>query len=163
MTSYLIGILLQDGKLSLETKVKSIFPDITFEGQNANITILDLLTHRSGFVEPTEFNSFWKDSFTSSLATRKQRTRFIEILFKSKAQFASGEKNEYSNSGYIVLGAIIEKIYDQSWETKCGLKVDCQRERERELRWLHPNSRSTELCPEQLFWARHIEKCKSVE
>lgn len=123
MTSYLIAILIQEGKLSWATPIKDIFRDERFDGKNGDVTVLDLLTHRSGLVEPTEFQSFWESSFNSKEEPRVQRAAFLKLLFQKKSMFFHDEQSSYSNSGYVVLGSIIEKISNQSWENYLDDKI----------------------------------------
>jgi len=95
--------------LNVEDPIIKYFPDYPEAGKI--ITIHHLLTHTSGIPSFTGFPDFQK---TSMMPFSLEETI---ARFKDKAlEFAPGEKYNYSNSGYILLGAIIEKVSGQSYE-----------------------------------------------
>jgi D-alanyl-D-alanine carboxypeptidase len=101
-TAVLIFQLIEEGKLELTTKLDAFFPSLP----NApNVSVEQLLRHRSGFANITEI-------------TRKQKPRsnvqMLAIIGQNKA-FEPGTRTVYSNANYLILGYIIEKIYDQSY------------------------------------------------
>jgi CubicO group peptidase (beta-lactamase class C family) len=108
-TAVAILELMERGKLSLSDEITRFFPDFPTHGQK--ITIEHLLTHTSGIKSYTslpEWLSQWRKDMT---------VKEIIDLFKDKPMdFAPGEKWSYSNSGYILLGAIIEKVSGMSYE-----------------------------------------------
>jgi len=108
-TAMAIMQLQEKGLLNVEDPIIKYFPDYPEVGKI--ITIHHLLTHTSGIPSFTGFPDFQKTSMMpSSLEETIAR-------FKDKAlEFAPGEKYNYSNSGYILLGAIIEKVSGQSYE-----------------------------------------------
>jgi len=108
-TAMAIMQLEEKGLLNVEDPIIKYFPDYPETGKI--ITIHHLLTHTSGIPSFTGFPDFQKTSMMpSSLEETIAR-------FKDKAlEFAPGEKYNYSNSGYILLGAIIEKVSGQSYE-----------------------------------------------
>lgn len=108
-TAMAIIQLQEKGLLNVEDPIIKYFPDYPETGKI--ITIHHLLTHTSGIPSFTGFPDFQKTSMMpSSLEETIAR-------FKDKAlEFAPGEKYNYSNSGYILLGAIIEKVSGQSYE-----------------------------------------------
>jgi CubicO group peptidase (beta-lactamase class C family) len=108
-TAMAIMQLQEKGLLDVEGPIIKYFPDYPEAGKI--ITIHHLLTHTSGIPSFTGFPDFQKTSMMpSSLEETIAR-------FKDKAlEFAPGEKYNYSNSGYILLGAIIEKVSGQSYE-----------------------------------------------
>jgi CubicO group peptidase (beta-lactamase class C family) len=107
-TAMAIMQLVAQGKLKLEDTIATIFPDYP---DGKDITIYQLLTHTSGIVEYL--------IMSSEIDFRKPIT-IAELVahFKDKPlEFAPGSKYKYSNSGYVLLAAIIEKISGQSYET----------------------------------------------
>ena len=122
MTSYLIAMLIQENKLQLDTSIQKIFPEMKFKFHQP-VTIRQLLTHRSGLKEVTDIQPFWTNSFTSKEKSSQQRLNFIKLLFNNDLNFNPDEKYEYSNAGYIVLGAVIEKITAKSWEDVIQKKI----------------------------------------
>ena len=107
-TAVAILILLEQGKLKLDESITTYLPDYPLADQP--FTIRHLLTHTSGIVSYTdmpEWMSLWRKDFTVP--------ELID-LFKDKPKvFAPGEKYAYNNSGYILLGAIIEALSGQTY------------------------------------------------
>jgi len=104
-----ILLLEAEGKLSLQDEITCFLPDFPTQGQK--ITLEHLLTHTSGIKNYTslpEWPPLWRKDL--SLAD-------LIALFKDQPlDFAPGEKYSYSNSGYILLGAIVERVSGQSYE-----------------------------------------------
>ena len=122
MTSFLIAMLVQEKKLQLDTSVQEIFPDLKYKFKQT-ITIRHLLTHRSGLKDVTDLKPFWTNAYTSNEKLSQQRLNFIKLLFQEDLQFNPDEKYAYLNAGYVVLGAVIEKITGQSWEEVIQKKI----------------------------------------
>lgn len=119
MTSYLIGILIDQGKLSLDSRLSQLLPGYIPPGSGfEKVRVRDLLTHRAGLTEVNELQDVkaWTDTFNSREPVRLQRERLVKAILREQPKFPAGSKFEYSNSGYVVLGEIIEQITKQSWE-----------------------------------------------
>jgi len=101
-TSVMIFQLIEEGKISLNTTLDTYFPTIP----NAKeITIGNLLNHRSGI------HNFTVDPLYQEIMTQKKtEDEMIEIFSKNKADFKPNEKASYSNTNFVLLGYIIEKI-----------------------------------------------------
>ena len=98
----------QDGKLSVSDPVSKHLPGYT--GPAKDVTIHQLLTHTGGVPSYTDDPSV--------LARKAQRWSVVQLLatfeFKPLA-FAPGSKFAYSNSGYALLGAIIELVSGRTY------------------------------------------------
>jgi CubicO group peptidase (beta-lactamase class C family) len=83
---------------------------------STRITILHLLNHTSGLPDPSDFTFIRWIHHDNEPAVNQ--TDFLKNVFPdySKLKFEPGEHAEYSNIGYMVLGAIIEKITGISYE-----------------------------------------------
>ena len=106
-TSILIMQLIEEGKLSLETKLSTFYPDIP----NAeSITVKQLLSHRTGIQsftdEPAYVNYMTKGQSRKQM---EQRIQSYDPLFKPNS------KHQYSNSNYVLLGFIIESLHEKSY------------------------------------------------
>jgi CubicO group peptidase (beta-lactamase class C family) len=77
-----------------------------------NITIFNLLTHTSGIPNYTSFPAF--HLITTTKITPKEQ---INIFHDKPLNFQPGSEYEYSNSGYVLLGYLIEQISGQSYES----------------------------------------------
>jgi D-alanyl-D-alanine carboxypeptidase len=101
-TAVIIFQLMEEGKISQDQKLSRYFPDLP----NANkITIGNLLNHRSGLHDYTEGTNFqqWMDK-------PSRPEQLLKIIKEKGPDFEPGSKASYSNSNYLVLSFIIEKI-----------------------------------------------------
>lgn len=107
-TAASILLLQERGKLSIDDPVSKYMPDAPAAW--SKITIYNVLTHTSGIPSFTGFSDYrtteWKDTTPTELVAR----------FRDKPlDFEPGSKFFYSNSGYVLLGYLIEKISGQSY------------------------------------------------
>ncbi|HJP98984.1 MAG TPA: serine hydrolase [Rhodanobacteraceae bacterium] len=107
-TSMAIMMLQAEGKLDVHDPVCKYVPDCPKDWQP--ITIHDLLTHTSGIPNFTDFPSYMKARDETLTPTQ------LLALFKDKPlDFKPGTKFKYSNSGYEVLGYIVEKVSGETY------------------------------------------------
>lgn len=100
-TAMAIMILVNQGKLSYETYLTDIFPEFPEYGKN--ITIRQLLTHRSGLVK---YNRFIEEDQTEQMLDKDVLNGLLKT---DSTYFHPNTKYAYSNTGYAVLAQIIEK------------------------------------------------------
>lgn len=108
-TAASILLLEERGKLSTSDPIKKHMPDAPAAWDA--ITIHHLLTHTSGIPNFTSLPEFMALKGTS---TTIEKT--ISVFRDKPLDFAVGEKMQYSNSGYLVLGHVIEKLSGGSYE-----------------------------------------------
>lgn len=111
-TAAAILVLQERGKLSVEDPVCKYVSECPSAW--GPITIHHLLTHTSGIPNYTEVKS--PEEFRKMGLMPVTVTGFIETFKNRPLEFAVGEKWKYSNSGYYLLGYIIEKVSNQSYE-----------------------------------------------
>jgi D-alanyl-D-alanine carboxypeptidase len=104
--------LIKEGKIGLDDKIEKYLGREPWFSRlpNANdITVRQLMNHTSGLVR-YEF----KDEFTKDLTANPQKTwkpaELLSYLLDEKPPFAAGQGWDYSDTNYIVLGMIIEKV-----------------------------------------------------
>ena len=108
-TSAVILKLQEEHKLSVSDKLSKYFPAYP---KGDSITIKELLTHTAGIYNYTNDENFMKNEITKP-KTREQ----MMALFENKLlDFSPGTSWSYSNSGYSMLGYIIEKVTKTSYE-----------------------------------------------
>ena len=114
-TTTMIFQLIEEGKLKLTTKLDTYFPKLP----NADkITIGNLLNHHSGL------HNFTNDpEYTTYMAQPKSQDEMLNIFAKSKVDFQPNEKGEYSNTNFVILGFIIEKITKQSYSINLKQRI----------------------------------------
>src|SRR5687768_10795558 len=108
-TAAAILLLEERGKLKLDDRVKTYLPDSPMAWDRINI--FNLLTHTAGipnFTASPDYNTIKLSDRSADAAVVSFRDRPLD--------FGPGEKMSYSNSGYLVLGAIIEKVSGQTYE-----------------------------------------------
>lgn len=109
-TATVILKLQEEGRLSVNDKLDKYFPQFKHADE---ITIDNLLTHTSGIYNYT--NDI--DAEDSAIACKPIEKQFaLDLIFKHKLDFKPGTKMRYSNSGYYLLGLIIEKVTGRSYE-----------------------------------------------
>ncbi len=113
-TAAAIMMLVEEDKVRLEDSVTKYFPDApqTWRG----ITIRHLLTHTSGIQNHVAV-PHWLDVFRTNLAfeTAPLRDELLKMFFKLPLEFQPGETWAYDNTGYYLLGIIIEKVTGKSY------------------------------------------------
>lgn len=107
-TAASILLLEERGKLKVEDPVKKYMPDAPAAWDK--ITIFHVLTHTSGIPSFTGF-----PDFESHEAQAMTPEKLVEWFRDKPLDFEPGTKWNYSNSGYVLLGYLIEKISGQSY------------------------------------------------
>ena len=108
-TAVAILKLQEAGKLSVNDKISKYFPAVKSADK---ITIHHLLTHTSGLYNYTNDTTFWLREAKLSSSQDKMIARFAD----KPLDFEPGSKFSYSNSGYLLLGYIIEKVSGKTYE-----------------------------------------------
>ena len=109
-TASVILQLEQEGRLSLSDPLSKFLPDYPTPGADA--TIAQLLNHTAGIKNYTEISSWMLSGRRAQPITTAQ---LIDVFKNEPVDFAPGTGWHYSNSGYVLLGAIIEKITGKPW------------------------------------------------
>lgn len=107
-TAISILILESQGKLKVSDAISKYIPD--YPAGNS-ITIHHLLTHTSGIKDFTKMKTL------SDIAQKEMTPKMMVDFFKNEpVDFKPGEKFEYNNSGYVVLGYLIEIVSGEKYE-----------------------------------------------
>ncbi len=103
-TAIAILRLMEQGKLDLQDELTKYIPDYPVNGKK--ITIEHLLTHTSGIKSYTDM-----EEFNAAVQGKDMKVDELIAFFKNKPMdFDPGTNWKYNNSGYVLLGAILEKI-----------------------------------------------------
>ena len=108
-TAVAILMLAEQSKLALDDSIAKFLPD--YPTLDHLITIEHLLTHTSGiksYTDMPECPPIWRKDLTVE--------ELIDFFKYQPMQFAPGKRWAYNNSGFIMLGAIIEKVSGQTYE-----------------------------------------------
>lgn len=113
-TATMVLQLMEENKLTPETKLGTYYPNIP----NANdITIEQLLTHHSGLY------NFTDEEYLKFHTQAKTQQEILDLLAKQTPDFKPGERGEYSNTNYILLGYIIEKLTGESYAENLRTRI----------------------------------------
>jgi CubicO group peptidase (beta-lactamase class C family) len=118
MTATLAGMLIDEGKLKWDTTIAEVFPELKgkMDPQYENVTVEELLTHHGG-VPADPPGDAWKQAWKELGTPMEQRRQFIEAVLSVPPEAKPGTKMIYSNQGYAIVGAMLEKITGIPWET----------------------------------------------
>jgi len=122
-TATLAAVLVQKGYLGWNTTLREAYPDLDMRSEYENITLIQLLSHRAGLPEwiyhvssknVTEqfVDNWWKDRDTPA----NMRSEYLRETVKENLADTPGGSIFYSNSGYLMAGAMLEKITGKAYE-----------------------------------------------
>ncbi|MGF7080664.1 serine hydrolase domain-containing protein [Mucilaginibacter sp. UYCu711] len=107
-TAVMIYQLVEEGKLKLTDTLGKFYPQVANAGK---ITIANILSHRSGIHDALIDPNMRTRSKTSPMT----RDEILDLIYKGKPDFEPGTKHQYSNSGFTLLGMIIEKVTGKTY------------------------------------------------
>jgi CubicO group peptidase (beta-lactamase class C family) len=108
-TAAAILLLAERGKLKVDDRISRYLPDAPAAWKD--VTVFHLLTHSSGIPDLTRFENFREIQATPTTAARS-----IASFRDKPLEFTPGERVEYSSSGYILLGYLIEQLSGQPYD-----------------------------------------------
>ncbi len=113
MTATRIAMLVEENKLSWQTTVVDVFPELkkAIHPDFQSVTLGNLLMHRAGL--PADVD--WWELGTDKPTTEQRRTLLTRVL-KEPPESKPGTKFTYSNVGYAVATAMAENVSRSSWE-----------------------------------------------
>jgi CubicO group peptidase (beta-lactamase class C family) len=106
-TAFAIGRLVDRGVLRFDAPLSQYLADLGADF--SEITIAQLLAHTSGL------GDYLRPENRARIDAAKSATELLPLALAAPPAFAPGSQRAYSNSGYVVLGAVIEKLSDQSF------------------------------------------------
>jgi len=117
-TSMLILQLVEQGKIDIQGKLSDYLPYYR-KDTGSKVTIHHLLTHSSGIPSYTSIPNFFEDMSRDPYPVEE----FVKKYCSGDFQFEPGSKYVYNNSGYFLLGAIIEEITGKTYEEVLNEKI----------------------------------------
>jgi CubicO group peptidase (beta-lactamase class C family) len=112
-TAVMIFQLIEEKKISLDTKISRFFPKMP----NADrITIAHLLNHTSGLSDHVNENREW-------ITKSHTKAELLDKIAKVKPHFEPGDKQQYSNGGFLLLGYIIEKVTGKNYQAALKQRI----------------------------------------
>ena len=126
MTALLAAMMVEEGKLRWETTVGEVFPELadTMDGRLRRVTLVQLLSHTSGIPTDTE------EIFKAYLEAMNQDGNLDEMRYwlvrqwsKQPLQTEPGTAFAYANMGYIIVGAMLERVGKKTWDEQITERV----------------------------------------
>ncbi len=108
--------LIEEGKLKLTDTLDKFFPQIPNAGK---ITMAQILGHRSGIPNVKRAQNAGDNANTLPMT----KDEMLTMITNGKPDFEPGTKHGYSNSGYLVLGLILEKVTGKSYAENLGKRI----------------------------------------
>ncbi len=112
MTATLVAKLVEQGILAWHTRIVDVFPELMdqFDPNLGEVTVLQLLSHRSGLPKDLDLDAY------RGACVLQERLRAVTVELAKPPATEPGQEYVYSNLGYIIAGAMIEKLTHKSWE-----------------------------------------------
>ncbi len=108
-TATMVAQLVEEGRLTYETTVAELLPDVRVgvDDVAARVTVRHLLTHSSGIDG---------DVFDDTGRGDDCIERYVALLAETQSAFDPGSAYSYCNSGFVVLGRIVEVLDGRTWD-----------------------------------------------
>jgi CubicO group peptidase (beta-lactamase class C family) len=119
MTSTLIARLVERGQLRWDSTLGEIFPNLAAQmnPEFQKVTLLELLSHRAGLPANVDLAQYPGDD------APVLRLRVVREQLARPPQSTPGTKFTYSNVGYMIAGAVVEKTTGEPWEDAISSEV----------------------------------------
>ena len=108
-TAILVGQLIEQGKLSFDTTVAEVMPDYANKSAARKITVRHLLTHSAGLGD-----LFSRPGYEREKPIRRV-SELVPCFWAAAPEFEPGSKAAYANEGFVLLGAMIERVTGRPW------------------------------------------------
>ncbi|MFZ2960286.1 MAG: serine hydrolase domain-containing protein [Candidatus Ozemobacteraceae bacterium] len=118
-TATAILMLADEKKLSLDDKVAKYLPDIPYANE---ITIRQLANHTTGLFNYTESKAFG-EVVVADPQKKWTPGELVDFAKNEPLAFTPGTKYSYSNTGYIILGMLVEKVSGIKWENFIAQRI----------------------------------------
>ncbi|MFI6306161.1 serine hydrolase [Amycolatopsis thailandensis] len=115
-TSTVVMQLVDEGLLDLDAPISDVVPELRLADPDVakQVTMRHLLTHTSGIDG---------DVFTDTGRGDDTLERYVEILDQAAQNHPLGETFSYCNSGFVLMGRVIEKLTGQTWDAAMREKL----------------------------------------
>lgn len=107
-TAVAIGQLVDQGKISFNDVIALYLPDFPKKVAD-RVTIHHLLTHTSGY------GQYWNEDYRAKRYELRSINDYLKLVINKPLAFTPGDHFSYGNEGYVVLGAIIERVSGQDY------------------------------------------------
>jgi CubicO group peptidase (beta-lactamase class C family) len=116
MTGTLAAVMIEKKEIAWETTLADVFPDVAMKDAWKAVTLRQLLTNRSGAPTSLDEGGLWAKLWDFKGTPTEARLALLAGVVASEPQAAPGSKFIYSNAGFAIAGAMLEKKSGKSWE-----------------------------------------------
>jgi len=115
MTAVLAARFVERRILRWDTRVEEVFANSAskFHPEARSVTLTQLLQHRAGLVPNLDWSPYWR---AEKSKIQEQRLAATREALTQPPRHTPGTHTEYSNLGYVVVGAMLETLSGQAWE-----------------------------------------------
>ncbi|HOV87652.1 MAG TPA: serine hydrolase domain-containing protein [Syntrophobacteraceae bacterium] len=126
MTALMAAMLVEEGKLRWDTAVAEVFPELAEEmdPRLRRVTLEQLLSHTSGIPKDNEeIIKSYLEAMTQDGNLDAARYWLVRQMSRRPLEFEPGTGFAYSNTGYVFVGAMIERLEKTTWEEAITRRV----------------------------------------
>lgn len=118
MTATLVARLVDAGALAWERPLAEMLPDLaqTMQAPYRDVTLPDLLSHRSGLPENVSDMDFFRSFHTDTASPTAQRLRYIARCLQEAPVGPARGESSYSNTGFLIAAACAERAMRRPFE-----------------------------------------------
>lgn len=118
MTALLTAIAVERGLLRWDSTLAELFPELraTMSPAMAGVTVRQLLSHSSGIDDASFEASFRRAEQLESINLDGQRAQMAREVLQQPLSSPPASRFQYSNVNYMLVGTILERLYQRSWE-----------------------------------------------
>ncbi len=118
MTATLCAMLVEEGKLSWQTTISEVFPELKngMHPEYRDVTLEQLLTHSGGVPNSLDAGGLWGRLWQYKGTPTESRALLLEGVVTRPPAAKPGAKYIYSNGGFAIAGHMAEKVSGRSWE-----------------------------------------------
>ena len=108
-TAFVVMMLVEEGVIDLDRAIADYLDDLPTAWHS--VTLKHILSHQSGLPSYTEVDNYWKDVIRYELS----QAEIIDLVRDLSLMFQPGEYSSYDNTGYYLLGMMLEQITGKSY------------------------------------------------
>ena len=118
MTATLAAMLIEEGKVSWGTQIADVFPERAagMDPRYRKVTLEQLLSHRGGTPASLDADGLWARIWEQKGTPVAQRLFLLDGVLAKPPDAPPGTKLIYSNAGYAIAGAMLERVMGKPWE-----------------------------------------------
>jgi CubicO group peptidase (beta-lactamase class C family) len=125
MTAAMIARLVERGTLSWTARLDHMLPDLVagMRPEYRDVTLLDLMSHRAGLPENLGDEPYFHSLYDDPRSPTQQRLAYIARALAEAPIGPARDKGSYSNTGFLIAGAVAERATGKSYETLMAEEV----------------------------------------